>query len=139
MIKLIAVIDSVRGMVDNPPDEIVAIIQKQLSKGNVLTLFEAFSDVSELQTVIETTAQSEAPVWVLGNATELELAFPFARELYLVQVDGIFDCKEFFPRFEDSYAMVKRKPIQQVGKLMYQCQLWQPDITHSGDSWGEDD
>ena len=138
MIKLIAIIDSVRGMVDNPPEELMAIVQDKISKHARVTLYGDFSGLSRAKTSIESAKDIEGPVWVLGNALELEMAFPYAQELFIIQMDGIFESSQTFPHFEDTFYMVKRKPIQQVNGLQYQCQVWRPDLTNLKDSWDFD-
>lgn len=138
MIKLIAIIDSVRGMVDNPPEELVAIVQNKIAKGGRVTLYTDLSSLSSIKSMIETADRLPSPLWVLGNAVELEMAFPYAKELYIIQMDGVFESSQTFPHFEDTFYMVKRKPIQRVNGVQYQCQIWRPDLSNLKDSWDFD-
>lgn len=138
MIKLIAVIDSVRGMVVNPPDEIAAILKTKIEKHSTLTLYGGYTGLDELERLIRTADKLEAPVWVLGHATELKLALPYAQELHIIQMDGIFESQEEFPPFEATFYMEKRNPIRRADRIQYQCQVWKPDLTNLKDSWDFD-
>ena len=138
MIKLIAIIDSVRGMVDNPPEELMAIVQDKISKSGRVTLYTALSDLSSVKTVIDTANELPTSVWLLGNDVELQMALPYAKELYIIQMDGIFESSQTFPHFEEDFYMVKRKPIQRVNGIQYQCQIWRPDLANFKDSWDFD-
>lgn len=138
MIKLIATIDSVRGIVQDRPDEIITIFNKKLDKHGRMTLYGAFSDLGSLKRAIESASALEQPVWVLGNELELEMALPYAKELFIIQVNAVLDAPEFFPHFEDKFYMESRKPIQEVNGLMYQCQVWKRDLTNLKDTWDFD-
>lgn len=138
MIKLIAVIDSVRGIVENPPEEVEAIFNSKIERNGALRLYNGYRGLDELHKLIDTAANIEAPVYVLGHATELEIVFPHAKELFIIQMNGVFKSSETFPAFEKTFYMAKRKPIQQVNGVQFQCQIWKPDLTNLKDSWDLD-
>ncbi len=125
-------------MVDVPPEEIQAIVQNKIKKGPNVVLYRQDIDFEGLDKVIRTADKLDVPMWVLGNSYELTAALPYAKELHIIQMDGIFKSSQEFPAFEERFIMVKRKPIQRLKGVQFQCQVWKPDLTNLKDSWDFD-
>lgn len=151
MIILIAAIDSLRGIADDkgipwdlPTDKEyyrkkikneVVLMGRRTYKSHdeplsnktnyVLTsssepLREGFVAVDDIDTFL-----SENPtVWVIGGQGVFEAALPYADELYITQVNGMFGCTKFFPSFEGEFTLVSKSKIKKENKTEFQYQVW---------------
>jgi hypothetical protein len=142
MLKIIIAIDTLRGIVTDVNEDIEAYIKDKTSKGQVLNVpdghLEAISGPLDPKSYIESLRDKDGLVWAVGGSEVLELAVPLAKEIIIIQLNGVFKCKDYFPHFEDTFYMEKKKPIRQMDGLMYQFQLWKPDLTNLKDSWDFD-
>lgn len=142
MIKIIVIIDSLRGIIESPNEDISQHVSKKLAGRTSIYAanghLEALRGDLDIKTYIESLKDSEGLVWVTGGSELFELALPYANEIIIVQLNGVFKCKEHFPHFEDTFFMEKRKPIREMDGLMYQFQSWKPDLTNLNDSWDFD-
>ena len=151
MIRLIAAIDSLRGIAneegipwDLPSDS--AYYKKKVSRGKILMGYGTYlNHASPLHNATEYVATSRLEplrdgfkavadidlflnqgglTWVLGGSVLFESALPYADELYITQVNGNFHCTKFFPSFEKDYVLVKKSSIKKENGTEFQYQIW---------------
>lgn len=152
MIRLIAAIDSLRGIADNsgipwslPSDS--AYYKKKVSEGGKIVMgyqtylnhsstitrrpeYVLTSHTDPLRagfisiTSIDTFLNQNSAVWVIGGQGVFEAALPYADELYITQVDGDFNCTKFFPSFGEQFQQVSRSKIKQENGILFQYQVW---------------
>lgn len=153
MIKLIAAIDSLRGIAtetgipwDLPSDK--DYYKKKVSTGGrilmgyntylnhpttitdrpeyVLTshtepLRHGFIAVHDIDSFFKLNPN----VWVLGGSGVYEAALPYADELYITQVCGMFNCTKFFPSFGEQFELMSTKKIKKENGIEFQYQVWE--------------
>lgn len=151
MIRFIAAIDTVRGIGTGtsipwsiPTDS--KYYKKKVSSGKILMgygtyethtgllhsrpeyvattktepLREGFKPVADPVKFI----QDSSNVWVLGGQQLFETLLPYADELYITQVDGIFECSRYFPGFEKDFVMTAKSKIKEENGIRFQFQVW---------------
>ncbi len=142
MLKLIVTIDSLRGIVESPNEDIEQYISSKLAGRTSVYArnghLQAVLGSQDEKSYIESLANSEGLIWLRGGSELFELALPYAKEIIIIQLNGVFEVKEYFPHFEDTFYMEKRKPIREKDGLMYQFQLWKPDLSNLKESWDFD-
>lgn len=153
MIRFIAAIDSLRGVADDNgipwdlPSDSEYYKKTVTSGGKILmgygtyvnhqttlqpntTEYVAVRHVEPLRSGfecvddIDSFLKSNELVWVLGGAALFNSLIEQADELWITQVNGDFGCTKFFPRFEDSFYLWKRKPIKRENGIDFQYQIW---------------
>ena len=153
MIKLIAAIDSHRGIANNqgipwhlPEDS--TYFRHQIKNATVIMgrhvyeeLTHPFNDAKNyvlshqslplrqgfsLVHDLETFIGEHAneTVWVLGGAQLYEQTLAYADELYVTQIEKDFSCTKFFPKFKDSFTLMNESPQREQNKLLFSFQIW---------------
>lgn len=121
MIKLIVTIDTFRGINyawDLPSAE--KYQSRIASKGR---LRASQSDLITLG-YHESISHYDTIVWVKNGLTIQKELLNHIDELYITQIDGGFDCKEFFPSFEKDFVMTAKGKIKQENNILFQHQVW---------------
>lgn len=121
MIKLIVTIDGARGM-DGEWDlpRVEAYQNKKLATSDLQPLRRAFDRESDIQPFFHINRS----VWVAGTSKLYEQAMPYADQLFITQINGIYNCDIFFPKFEDKFVPIKRSRIFLENGFEYQHQIW---------------
>jgi len=157
MIRLIAAIDSLRGIADNsgipwsiPSDS--AYYKKKVTEGGKIVMgyntylnhastltnrpeYVLTSHTEALRagfipfTSVDTFMQTNSHIWVIGGQGVFEAFLPYADELYITQVDGDYNCTKFFPSFGEQFEQVSRSKILQENGYVFQYQIWR-NIKH---------
>jgi len=153
MIKLIAAIDSHRGIANNqgipwhlPEDS--TYFRQHIKNATVIMgrhvyeeLTHPFNDAKNyvlshqslplrqgfsLVHDLETFIREHADetVWVLGGAQLYEQTLAYADELYVTQIEKDFSCTKFFPKFKDSFTLMSESPQREQNKLLFSFQIW---------------
>jgi dihydrofolate reductase len=51
---------------------------------------------------------SKTDVWIIGGAELFAETLPLADELYVTELEGDFDCDQFYPSYKDAYRLVSK-------------------------------
>lgn len=136
MIKLIAAIDSVRGIAKEGSapwgsPAYSAYYKKKTSSGLILsdesgrmTLSKALGGDLELKTDVDTFLQQRRNVWLVGSSELYNTAINYADELYITQLNGVFGFDEEFPSFENDFVLYSKSKIKRHNGTEYQHQVW---------------
>jgi len=68
-------------------------------------------------------------VWVVGGGQVFAEALPYATELYLTRVDGVFGADTFFPEFEKRFKLKSESVIQTENGINFKYQVWEVIFT----------
>lgn len=120
MIKLIVTIDSERGLCDLNLKKIKDYQAKMLLKGHLEPLRRAFDDEDDIPAFFSKNRN----LHVYGSSKLYEQVFPYADQLLITHIDGIYDCSKHFPRFEDKFVLKKRSRILNENGVEFQHQVW---------------
>lgn len=120
MIKLIATIDSERGLCDLNLQGIKDYQMKMLVKSHSEALRHAFANEVDIEGYFNTNRN----IYALGGSKLYEQVFPYADQLFITQINGIYDCSTHFPCFEGNFVLIKRSRIHNENGIDYQHQLW---------------
>jgi dihydrofolate reductase len=144
MIRLIAAIDSERGMADDngipwilPTDK--AYFREHTTNGTVLMGYRTYQEFDqplsnrrnfvavmpgteplrpgfEPAEDISKLLGSSEDIWVIGGAKLFEQTIAKAGELYLTEIEAKFHCTKFFPEFSESFEPIQKgEPIHENG------------------------
>lgn len=91
-------------------------------------LSQGFYAISDVDTLLS----QKLDTWVIGGQGVFEAALPYADELYITQVNGMFDCTKFFPSFEKDFTLVAKSPIKEENGIEYQYQIWRANRLLTG-------
>lgn len=121
MIKLIVTIDSGRGLNGgwNMPS-VESYQQKKARSGHLEPISEPFEGEGDMRSFFD----SNRSVWLLGSPELCKQALLHVDQLFITQLNGIFECPHYFPQFEDKFVLIKRSRIQNENGIDYQHQLW---------------
>jgi dihydrofolate reductase len=121
MIKIIVTIDSARGLKDSWGLPAVEYYQaKKLAIGHLEPRREPFERLGD----IDAFFGSRPNIWVVGGSKLYEQALPYADQLFITQINGLFECDSYFPKFEDNFVLRKRSRILNEHGIEFQHQLW---------------
>jgi len=154
MIRLIAAIDSDSGLADDsgipwqgriPSD--VAYFRKKTIHGTLLMGYGWYSEqktpLPDRRNLVATTSplplregfekvgdareflkSFKEDIWVAGGAGLFASTLDLVDELYLTQLNGVFNCTKFFPEFENDFVLVSRsKPVVENG-ISFCFEVW---------------
>lgn len=125
MIRLIATIDSLRGIVEEPNDKIKAFVDKKVGKST--RVYAHVGNSKDSQDMLEREVHdfpSFRNVWITGDSTAFEQFLDRATELYIIQINGMLRCDTEFPAFESKFALVGKSAIKKENGTEYQYQMW---------------
>lgn len=63
-------------------------------------------------------------IWIIGGSSVFEQALPYADELYITRIDAVFDCDQFFPKFEDTFVFKQKNKDIRQNKLTFRYEIW---------------
>jgi dihydrofolate reductase len=75
------------------------------------------------------TAHPGEDVWVIGGATVYQETIADAEELLLTQVLKDFHCTKFFPPYQAAYARKDHSPDHEEGGIGYRFETWRRRAT----------
>ncbi len=68
--------------------------------------------------------QQDGDVWNLGGAGLFASTFDLADELYITQLNQVFNCTKFFPRFKDKFRLKSESEPHTENGITYTFQVW---------------
>lgn len=63
-------------------------------------------------------------LWIIGGGDVFSQLLPYATELYVTRVKGVFDCDVFFPEFEDIFKLKQASSWQTENGHEFRYELW---------------
>lgn len=121
MIKLIATIDSLRGMYCDPSIPSIEKYQSKIaSRGSV----RAPGSVLDSITHNYVYNQYKSVIWARNGLKIQKELLEYVDELYITQLDGNFNCISHFPSFENDFFMVSKGKIKRENDVLFQHQVW---------------
>ncbi len=93
--------------------------------GDSPPLRAGFLDVVDLESFLR--QHGEEHIWVIGGASIFCQSIAFADELYITQLEQVFDCTKFFPEYSfDFHLTDTQTPMTECG-IRFQFQIWRRD------------
>ena len=155
MIKLIVAIDSSRGILSFKLQNHLDYYAKKTKTGRILmdeqhyhgcsggerTQYVAVGDTQPLRdgfeaiSDIDSFVTKSASVWVVGGSQLYARLIGQADELYITQVNGLFDGNGEFPAFEKDFTMISKTKIKKENSHLYQFQVWE----RKKDGWHDEE
>lgn len=154
MIRLIAAVDSSRGIADDngipwqgkiPGD--VRYYHQKIKNATTLIGYGMYKELSSplvnkvnhvasrrgeklrkgfvlVEDATKFLKAAQEDVWVLGGAALFDSTLKLADELYLTQLNEDFDCTKFFPNFKLAFKLQHESPVVKESGISYTFQTW---------------
>ncbi len=58
-------------------------------------------------------------IWIIGGASIFEQMLPLAHELYLTKIDADFGCDQFFPHYDQAFALAEQSELHEENGFIF--------------------